>query len=184
MRLHAGRVVLRYRGSIHKKVTIRAPRMDDLNDMLRHINALVDEGAPVLDDKRRTRKEEAELLGKALVDLENGKRIALVAEVGGRVVGVCQVYRYIGKESHVGELEISLLKEYRGLGLGEVLMRRAMRLSKDLGLRLIVLHDIFADNYVAMRLYKKLGFRKVGFVPGLIRARDHYTGSVIMSRRI
>jgi len=81
-----------------------------------------------------TREKEAEWLGRHLALIENGKRIAVVAEHQGKVVGQVGVNPRSGHSSHVGVLGIGLSEGYREVGLGSELMKAAERLSKEQGL--------------------------------------------------
>jgi ribosomal protein S18 acetylase RimI-like enzyme len=82
----------------------------------------------------------------------------LVALDEGRVVGWCDVLpvdRPVMR--HCGVLGMGLLPAYRGRGIGEQLMRRALSAARKFGLSRIEL-SVRADNTRAARLYAKLGF--------------------------
>jgi ribosomal protein S18 acetylase RimI-like enzyme len=86
----------------------------------------------------------------------------IVAEDAGRVVGWCDVRREtIPIYAHEGMLGIGLLKEYRGHGLGERLIRAAMTAARDAGFERISL-SVYARNTAALALYRKVGFALEG----------------------
>lgn len=78
----------------------------------------------------------------------------LVAQVSERVVGYCGVW-FVVDEAHI--TNIAILPEFRGLKLGEGLMRKLMEEAKDRGVKVMTL-EVRISNTVAQSLYRKLGF--------------------------
>jgi RimJ/RimL family protein N-acetyltransferase len=171
-------------GQVHKEVVLgdgrkailRAPKWDDLDDFLALINELVDEHADILRNTHSTRDEETEWLADRLSAIEKGNLIALIAEVDGRVVGSSDVAQRMPENpqhKHVGVLGIAMLKNARGLGLGKMLIGSLLQLSKQAGLKIIIL-DVFETNKVARRLYERVGFVEVGKIPKAINQHGKY----------
>jgi hypothetical protein len=67
-------------------VILRTPRLEDLDDLMKLINSLVDEKAEIARTEKVTREEEVECLPKMLARLEKDELFFLVAEVGRKVV--------------------------------------------------------------------------------------------------
>ena len=88
---------------------------------------------------------------------------ALVAEVGGKVVGACWV-RTTDEYGHIDDatpsFSISLFEEYRGQGMGTALMQRMLDDLKVAGYARASLSVQKANP--AVRLYKRRGFCIVG----------------------
>lgn len=85
----------------------------------------------------------------------------IIAIVDERIVGYsASVLK--GQEGHV--LSIAVHPDYRGLGIGENLLRENIKRLKELGARRVVL-EVGVSNMAAIRLYKKLGFE----ISGLLR---------------
>ena len=86
----------------------------------------------------------------------------LVAKVDGKIVGAVWV-RIMNDYGHIDDetpsLAISLYKEYRGLGIGTVLMKEILALLKSHGYRQVSL-SVQKANYAA-KLYLKTGFEIV-----------------------
>ena len=61
--MKAGQVFRRFTAKDGRGVILRAPRWEDLDDLLDFINSLVDEGVDISRDKKVTREEEANWLG-------------------------------------------------------------------------------------------------------------------------
>jgi ribosomal protein S18 acetylase RimI-like enzyme len=66
---------------------------------------------------------------------------------------------------HVGRLGMGLLPEFRGRGLGRMLLQAALTAAAHAGLRRVEL-EVYASNGPAIALYRAMGFddegRKVG----------------------
>ena len=86
----------------------------------------------------------------------------LVAEIDGKIVGAVWV-RIMNDYGHIDDeipsLAISLYKEYRGFGIGTVMMKKILALLKIHGYKQVSL-SVQKANYAA-RLYLKIGFKIV-----------------------
>jgi hypothetical protein len=58
--MRAGTVYRRFTANYGKKVTLRAPKWSDLDDIRDFINSLVEEGANILIDTKQTRESETD----------------------------------------------------------------------------------------------------------------------------
>jgi len=163
-----------------KRVVLRKPRWEDLDDLLAFINSLVDEGADILQEERVTREQEADWLGKRLASIEKGRTIGIVAEVDGKVVANSEVARGKGPKSHVGTLAIGVKKEYRGIGIGKELMKALIEESRKAGLKVLIL-DVMDSNKVAKSLYTKMGFKQAGKIPKGVFKKGKYTDLLRMT---
>ena len=103
----------------------------------------------------------------AIESAARGERIVLVAEdrLTGAVVGTVQVV-LVAPENQPHRGEVAKMLVYRAArrrGLGAVLMSAAEAAALDAGKTLLVL-DTASD--VAERLYTRLGWQRVGVIPG------------------
>jgi len=178
--LKAGQVFRRFTAKDGRGVVLRAPRWEDLDDLLDFINSLVDEGVDILRDKRVTREEEANWLGRRLADIENNRIIGIVAEVDGNVVANSEVARKSGIMGHVGELGISVKTGFRDMGIGTEIMKTLIEKSQRMGLKVLAL-DVFASNDRARHLYKKMGFEETGKIPRGICRKGEYIDLIRMT---
>jgi GNAT superfamily N-acetyltransferase len=97
----------------------------------------------------------------ALAEIARGPGGVLVAEVGGQVVGVCQLIVFRHLQSRGGlcaEVEsVHVHPDHRGHGIGGVLMRAAVQQARDLGCYRVPLTSNKARPE-AHRFYERLGF--------------------------
>ena len=98
-----------------------------------------------------------------IADFGNSKHDkALIAEVYGNIVGAIWA-RIMNDYGHIDEntpsLAMSVLKAYRGMGIGTSLLTRMLLTEKAAGYAKISL-SVQKDNY-AVKLYKKAGFTTV-----------------------
>jgi RimJ/RimL family protein N-acetyltransferase len=112
------------------------------------------EAAKFINDYPHTEHEIREALRK---DVEGGREKHIVAELDGDPAGCVSVGASSGRSRHVAWLGIEVRKKYWGMGIGSSLMKRAIKLAKDMGCRKLML-GVTEGNERALRLYKKFGF--------------------------
>ena len=89
----------------------------------------------------------------------------LVVQHDEELVGYCGVWVVVD-EAHI--TNIAILPGYRGMKLGETLLRKVMTEAKGIGAKSMTL-EVRMSNMVAQNLYRKLGFQN-----GAIR-KNYYT---------
>lgn len=108
--------------------------------------------------------------------------IFLVAEVNEKVVGTLTFDG--GKQSrviHIGELGISILKEYWGYGIGENLISYLIEWSKENRIIKRIELRVRKDNIRAITLYKKLGFEEECIIRKDIFINGRFYNSLLMA---
>lgn len=168
-----------------KEVKIRYPQMTDLDDLLEFVNSIVDEGdVKVSHQEKKSKEEEAEWLTGLLEDVEKGEKIALVAEVDGKVLGSTRIDQESSIRSHVGEFGIMLAKEIRGMGIGTKIAEAVIEEAEErLDIETVTLH-VFSNNDEAYNFYKKLGFREAGEIPGGIIWKGNSVDDILMYKKV
>jgi RimJ/RimL family protein N-acetyltransferase len=181
--LKPGTIMNRFTARDGREVILRAPKWDDLDDLLQFINSLVEEEAMISANQKATRESEIDWLARKLANLEKGKSIAVVSEVEGRVVGNCGVEPRSGRAGHMGVLGISVKQGYREVGIGQELMKEAERQASEMGLEGLML-EVFATNDRAIHVYEKMGYRRTGTIPEALKYKGEYVDSLYMYKRI
>lgn len=72
----------------------------------------------------------------------------------------------VGRCGHIANASYTVKANQRGEGIGERLVKHSMHMAKELGFRIIQFNAVVADNLPANKLYQKLGFKKLGYIPG------------------
>ena len=83
---------------------------------------------------------------------------------------------YVADEAHI--VSIGVRSEYRGLGLGEMLLISAIEQARQMKSRVMTL-EVRMSNHVAQNLYKKYGFTRRGVRKGYYS--DNREDAVIMT---
>ena len=114
--------------------------------------------------------------------MEGDGKLLVVAEVDGEIVGSVDMGNGERKRiQHVGTVGITVLKDFRGLGVGKALMESVIEwASKHSVIEKIGL-EVFSNNAGAINLYKKLGFVEEGRkLKGVKIGPDDYLDSILM----
>ncbi len=181
--MREGTVYRRFKARDGMWVKLRAPKWNDLDEMLNFINGLVKERAMILMNEPQTRDQEVDWLGRLLSGVEKDKMVAVIAEVDGRFAGSCEISPKRGYSSHLGSLGISLNAEFRDLGIGQQMMLEAEKQARRLGLEVIDL-EVFATNARAIHTYEKIGYKITGKIPEALKYGGSYVDALIMTKRI
>ena len=166
-----------------RKVILRTPKWEDLDNFVELVNSLVDEGADVSIYQNVTREDEAEFLGRKLIALDRDSIFFLVAEVDGKTIGTAEIKTNKGRSSHVGEIGIVIKQGYRNVGIGTEMLKTLISQAKVIGLRLLKL-DVYSTNESAINVYNKLGFKETGRIINGLFKNGKYLDDIIMIKQI
>lgn len=167
-----------------RKVTFGYPTLADAEKLMNFINPIIEEPAHILMNEVQSLEEEKKYLQECVKKMEKGQMIKIAAFFENRIVGVCDVTKRSYKKSHIAGLGISLSKDFRGEGLGKMLMEEAMNQAKKyLGVSQIVL-TCSALNVPAMKLYEKIGFKEYGRLPDGIFSQGTHADQVFMYKKV
>ena len=85
----------------------------------------------------------------------------------GRVLGMYIRHpNNVGRCGHQANASYAVASAARGRGVGEALVRHSLDKARELGYRLLIFNAVVEDNTRAIALYEKLGFKRIGRVPG------------------
>jgi len=107
---------------------------------------------------------------EAMEDELRGRKgtIYIVGELDGKLVGYAGMWCYAG-EAHI--MNIALAPEQRRRGFGEALLLDLLRRAVDEKADFAYL-EVRPSNLAAIALYRKVGFRVVGFRPSYYQDTD------------
>ena len=94
-----------------------------------------------------------------------------IAEETGRIIGGCGVFPTPDLPDGCAELvKLYLLSEYRGKGIGKLLLEESIEAAKNMGYTKLYLESL-PELGKAIGLYEKTGFR---FIPGPMGNSGHF----------
>jgi len=143
-------------------------------ELLSYINALIREKTFLRFYKKFTLKQEEEWKKSTLKSMKRGDALWIGAMYKGKIVAGTQGTRGLGKERENIEVGIAIAKDFRGVGLGEIMLKEVIkRVKKKMKPKNIFLH-VAKPNKPAQNLYKKLGFKKIATFPKWFKHKGKY----------
>lgn len=86
----------------------------------------------------------------------------------------------VGRCGHLCNASYAVHRDMRGYQIGEALVRHCLQKAKELGFKILQFNAVVASNTPALNLYKKLGFVRLGTIPGGFFMKDgHYEDIVV-----
>lgn len=184
--MKAGKILYKGTAQTGEEIIIRYPIKDDLQQALKYINTLSKERTFIrFQGEAVTLEHEEKWLEGELKKIEENKAVQLFIFSGEDLIGISGINMQTGAEKHVGIFGISLAKEFRNKGLGKMLTNLCLKESgenlKDLK---IIILGLFENNFIAKKMYEKIGFIEFGNLPkGLLR-RCKYVDHIYMYKTV
>ncbi|OQB25460.1 MAG: Spermidine N(1)-acetyltransferase [Firmicutes bacterium ADurb.Bin182] len=166
-------------------VTIRVAEKSDAKELIGVVNRIGEESEFLTfgrgEFKMTVEQEEAYL--EAVSKQSNS--VYFVAEINGKIAGLVS---FAGgtrpRTEHTGELSVSVLKEYWGMGIGRRLMEELIEWAKGTGIIRKINLRVRKDNERAIRLYKKLGFTESGIISREMQVNGVFYDNLCMGYEI
>lgn len=184
--MRPGKIVYRRISPTGKTLLIRYLDQGDTQLLLDYINTLSKEKTFIrYQGEQLTFEEEQQFVDKHLKGIREGKTVQLLAISNKQLVGLSGIYVSDKAEKHIGGFGISLTKEFRGKGIGTILMKKVLEEAKQhlKDLKIITL-SVFGNNAIAKNLYKKMGFVEYGNLPKGILYRGKPVDHIYMYKKI
>jgi RimJ/RimL family protein N-acetyltransferase len=124
-----------------------------------------------------------------LPDAEWARRLAeddvFVSFDGDDPVGIMGIIPFSpSKMAHRGTIALVYLrKSHRGQGRAEALFCTLENHAKQIGLRQLEV-GAFVENHIAIRFYERMGYTRIGLVPGGLLHEGREMDEVLMLRRL
>ncbi|MDU4603570.1 MAG: GNAT family N-acetyltransferase [Clostridium perfringens] len=137
----------------------------------------------VMENILSNKDEEEELIKEKIIN--RGKnQYWYVAEENGKVIGLGILMNHGNlRKKHVGVITLMVNSDYQNKGIGSILMDKLINLSESLNIIRLEL-CVFRDNYKAINLYKKFGFKEEGIKIKSALKNGEYIDEVMMARII
>ena len=149
-------------------MVVREYRQEDLPEMIRIWNDIVDEGIAFPQEDFLD-----ETSGAAFFASQS---FTGVADHDGKIVGLYILHpNNIGRCGHICNASYAVDDACRGLHIGEKLVQDCLEKAKEIGFGVLQLNAVVETNIHARHLYERLGFVQLGVIPDGFRMKDgHY----------
>ncbi len=161
---------------------VRQARKEDAAAMLRYAEALFAEpGLPMLyspGEFSRTLAEEEEF-----IESRSGPNsLILLATAGDEEIGSLAFRAGTkARTRHAGTFGVGVAKEWRGVGVGSVLIERLIAWAKEHPEIERIGMEVFQTNPEALRLYRRFGFQEEGRRRAAVRLDDRRVDLIPMA---
>lgn len=169
-----------------KTILIRYIQQGDAEQMTEYINTLSQEKTFIrFQGEKVTLEEEQRYLDDQLKRLEMKKTVHLLVICNDKLIGISGIDMCDRIEKHVGVFGISLAKDFRGEGIGKLLVETVLKeAEKNIPELELVTLGVFANNPLAISLYEKLGFVQFGSLPKGVMHKGEYVDHHYMYKSI
>jgi len=181
-----GKAIYKGKSKTSQDLILRYPREEDLDDLLGYINTLSAEQTFIrFQGEQLIHEEEKEYLEKILLRIKEKKDIHILAFVEDQLVGKGDIRLRDKIDAHVGDFGLTIAKDYRGQGIGSLLLEKTINEAKKnlSGLKIISL-GVFGDNGIAIQLYQKHGFVEYGRLPKGVFRQGQFVDHIYMYKEI
>ncbi len=159
-----------------KRIDLRLMRADEPQTLLGFVRSLPEEDLLFLAIDL-TKEEAAEAWGRSIA---SGRTVTVLAELDGQVVGHGSLnHNALLWTRHLGELQLLVGREFRGLGLGQLLAQEVYVIARRMGL-LKIIARMAADQRGAMRVFEGLGFHAEALLADYVIDRRGVTHDLIV----
>ena len=135
----------------------------------------------VMENILSNKDEEEESIKEKIINMDKNQ-YWYVAEENGKVIGLGILMNHGNlRKKHVGVITLMVNSDYQNKGVGSLLMDKLINLSESLNIIRLEL-CVFRDNYKAINLYKKFGFKEEGIKVKSALKNGEYIDEIMMAR--
>lgn len=156
-------------------IRIREYKKEDVNEAVNIWNQVVEDGEAFPQMELLTEKTGGEFF--------RGQSFTGIAydEDTGEIAGLYILHpNNIGRCGHICNASYAVRRDLRGQHTGEKLVTHCMKKGRELGFRILQFNAVVASNRYALRLYEKLGFIRLGTIPGGFLMNDGHYEDIIL----
>ena len=152
------------------KIRVREYTKEDVEEAVKIWNQVVEDGVAFPQEENLTKES-----GDAFFKEQTYTGVAENGETG-EIVGLYILHpNNVGRCGHICNASYAVRKDIRGVHIGEKLVLDCIKMAKEKGFRVLQFNAVVASNIHALHLYERIGFTKLGVIPGGFRMPDgHY----------
>jgi RimJ/RimL family protein N-acetyltransferase len=159
-----------------RELTLRLMTPDDKQALLAFARSLPEDDLLFLSIDM-TRPEAAEQWAR---NIETGRLKTVLVEQNGRLLGHGSLgHNDLMWTRHMGEIQLLISPDLRGLGVGALLAGEVFALARDQGLQKIVAR-MASEQQGALRVFERLGFRPEALLADYVIDRQGRTHDLIV----
>lgn len=103
-----------------------------------------------------------------------------VDESSGELVGLYILHpNNVGRCGHICNASYAVKADKRGQHIGEKLVLDCLKTAKEKGFKVMQFNAVVANNTHALHLYERIGFTRLGTIPGGFRMPDGHFEDII-----
>lgn len=157
------------------KIQIRAYTQAQAVEAVNIWNQVVKEGTSFPQTDPLTVRE-----GDAFFSEQSFTGLACDAD-SGEIVGLYILHpNNVGRCGHICNASYAVRSDLRGHRIGEALVRHCLQKGQELGFRVLQFNAVVKSNTAALHLYQKLGFARLGTIPGGFLMKDGLYEDIIL----
>lgn len=167
------------------EIFLRSAKPEDapmLKDYLKIVSGETRFLSKEADEVNITEEQEAAFIEK----MNRPWNMLIIAFVDGEYAGNCSfdVQGESRRNAHRADFGIALFQKFTGIGLGRILMEKALNRAKELGYTQMEL-TVVSENERAQKLYKSLGFEEYGRLPNANKYDDGtFSDDIFMVKKL
>ncbi len=167
-------------------VLLRYPKQGDAKLMCDYINILSKEKTYITWQGEEIKfTDEQKYLDKQIKRFKSKESVQLLLFVNNNLSGISSIDLGERVQDHIGSFGISILKEFRGMGLGKLLMKNMLEEAiKNLPRLKIITLEVFAENKKAISMYRIFGFEEYGKLPDGNKYKGKFVDDILMYKEI
>lgn len=169
-------------GDINSKFYIRTGHIDDAQSILDIQREVIKENKYLISESDEFDKSLAQQRNWIQKILDNERETIIIAETSEEVIGWI-VFESPNRKrlSHTGSFETMIHRDYRGIGIGKMLIRELLAWAETNSLIKKVSLGVLSSNKRALSLYKSMGFVEEGRKNKEIKiSENEYVDDVLM----
>ena len=117
--------------------------------------------------------------------MEKNEAIKLLVLHGKKIVGIADISLQDKTSNHVGTFGITVVRDFRGEGIGKLLMNLVIEeAKKEMPKLKIIQLGVFGNNGIACSMYEKLGFTRFGVLPKGVKYKGQFVDHIYMYKNM
>ena len=169
-----------------REIILRSAEPSDAKDLIDYLKITASETPFMIREPDEITITEEQEIGFIESKLSSEKELMLIATVDGKHIGNCSLMSVapFKRYAHRCGIAIALYPKYCDCGIGKIMMQTVLNTAKSLGYEQAEL-EVVSDNFRAIELYTKLGFKKYGSFPKNMKySNGKYADSVWMMKKL